>query len=34
VEDGFEAEVGDWNQVQPIKGTLPELYRAVTNTKM
>lgn len=33
VEDGFEAEVGDWNQVQPIKGTLPELYRAVINTK-
>lgn len=28
-QNGYEAQVGDWNQVQPVKGTFPALHVTV-----
>jgi hypothetical protein len=33
-EDGFEAHVGDWNEIQPIKGTFSCSYHNNRDAKM
>jgi hypothetical protein len=32
-QDGYEAQIGDWNQVQPVKGT-SVLYSPHTPTRI